>query len=471
MRLALLALLLVAAAAAALRLRAGPPPLDLAYEVDLAGAGAGRLDVTLRVGGRPPRALRLVRPGGLFHDAAGGSALAPLAAWSLTRDGGRGGPLELAPDGRAWSLRGADARGAVVQYRVALPADGRPGDDIRAHLTARSGGGFRAAGFHLFLVPESARVGALTVRFAGAPAGPGARLAAPWPAAGAPDGIVYAPRDLRDLTDAVVAWGDLRLHEQEVGGCALRLAVRGEWAFADAELARLLARLGRAEVEFFGGPPHASMLVLVDRNPLAGGDFPYYGLHVGHSVLLLLDPDLGWTDLEDKAASVAAHEMFHGWLGEEIRQEGGDLNWFVEGVTSWCTARVLVESGVWTAARAEEVVGGRVDQHYAGSPLRGRESIAAAARGLLRDGETTRYAYAGGTLAAWQLDAWLSAQTGRRHPLDDVLRDLFARRADGPLTRMRLEAALRRAGGRGAGGWLERHVYGTEPLPRPVPMF
>ncbi len=468
---ALVALGLIALAAVWGRQRVRAPT-ELAYAVELEGAARGQVDVTLQARGPLPRRLRLEQPGGLFHDPRGGATVTPLAAWNLSGDGRRGAPLVLRPEGRAWTLIDAGPHGAVVQYRLTLPHGGAADADIRAHLSRCSGTGARVAGFHVFLLPEALPVGAISVRFVGAPGGGAARLAVPWPGAGSPDGIVYAPRDVRDLTDALVAWDDLRLHEQDIGGCTVRLGVRGTWAFADRELARLLLRLGEAEIAFFGSPPHRSMLILVDSNPLRGGTgFEYYGLHVGHSVLLLLDPALGWNDLADKVASVAAHEMFHGWLGEEICPQSSDLNWFIEGATSWYTARLLVDSGVWTARRAEEVVMGRIAQHYAHSPLRGRVSIAEAARGMLRDGETTRFAYAGGTLAAERLDAWLAERSGRTHPLDAVLRDLFARRGEGPLTRERLERALRRAQGADAHAWLDRHVYGIEPLPCPAAMF
>ncbi|MHB8077817.1 MAG: M1 family aminopeptidase [Candidatus Krumholzibacteriia bacterium] len=446
-------------------------PFDLDYAVDLSGAAQGRLDVTLRATGRPPGTLRLALPTGLFLDAPGGVVVTPLAAWNFTLDGERGAPLPIRPQGRGWAVDGM-AQGGALQYRVTLPPPDAANPDLRAHLSVRSGEGLRVAGFHLFLVPDDARIHALTVRFIGGPAAAPDRLATPWPAAGTPDGIVHTPTDLRDLGDALVAWGEPRLREQEVAGCAVRLAVRGDWAFPDTALERLVARIGAAEIAFFGTPPHPSMLLLVDANRLpAAAGFPYCGLHVGHSLLLLLDPSAGGNDLEDKAASLIAHEMFHGWLGEEIRQQGTEMNWFVEGATSWYAARLLVAADIWTTARAREVVGGRVDAHYVNSPLRGRLTLAAAARGLLRDGETTRFAYAGGALAAQQLDAWLAGRTGRAHPLDAVLRDLYARRAAGPLTRATLEGSVRRLCRVDCHGWLEAHVYGNEPLPPPATMF
>jgi len=493
----------------------GERPLDLAYTVDVAEAAAGRLTVTLALGGTVPRTVALGRPAGLCGGAAGRPPVTELAAWNHTQDGGRGAPLPWRADGDRWLVDASSAGGAAgpaaalpwggpaagdaggdgdvrgaggernaalarpaasVRYTVTLPPPPAGGADIRGHISVAVPGGWRAGAFHLFLVPEGTATRAVAVRFVDAsrPGGAGAgRLAAPWPAGGTADGVIYRPAGLDDLANALVAGGDLRLREEDAGGCTLRIALRGAWDFPDAELGRLLRRLAAAEVAFFGGAPRPSALILVEPNPLpAAAGFDDLGLHAGSSVLLLLEPRTAWSDLADKTASVAAHELFHGWLGEAIRPAGSDLAWFVEGATAWYTARLLVETGIWTADRAEGVVGARIDQHYARSALLGRETVAGAAADLLRDGQTTRFAYAGGCLAAASLDAWLAGEgAGTRHPLDAVLRDLYARRAEGPLDRAALEAALRRAAGRDGGPWLDRFVYGKEALRRPVPMF
>lgn len=450
-------------------IRRAHEPMHLDYTVDLENAGEGRLAVTLRLTGTLPPTVVLGLPAGLFHDPGAGVTVTTPRAWRLDAGGGRGTQLPVQPRGRAWGV-GGGRRPTEVAYAVELRrADAAPGADIRHHLSTAGAGWVRVAGFHLFLAPQGAHVGRVTVRFQ---AGAGGRLAAPWPAAGSPEGIVHRPAGREELANALIAWGDWRLHERAAGGCVVRVGVRGTWDFSDDEIVRLLLRLAEAEIAFFGEAPRPSVLLLVDANPLPqGAGFEYYGLHVGQSVLLLLDPGATWTDLPDKAASVAAHELFHGWLGEAIRQEQLEMNWFVEGATSWYTARLLVETGIWTARRAEEVVGGRIDAHYLGSPLLGRMTVAEAGRGFLRDPETTRFAYAGGTLAARALDAWLAERGGGPHPLDDVLRLLYARRDRQRLTRDSLEAAIRETCGSDASGWLQRHVYGSETLPRPAALF
>jgi predicted metalloprotease with PDZ domain len=374
--------------------------------------------------------------------------------------------------------------------------------------------GLRIAGAQLFAVPTTAEVAAVRVQFLG---GWDGHLAVPWaaepsprdaagvsapdylpaanPAGGGatageassldlagladPDTVqpaplvpVYRPQGLRDLWNGFLAWGDLRVSEVPVAGCPVRLAVSGDWLFEDDDLRWLLSRIAHAELDFFGSAPQPSILCLVAANPVSAADgFEYYGVHAGHSLLLFLDPRTSWADLGEKAASVAAHEMFHGWLGEAIRQEDPGLIWFVEGVTTWCTPRLLEAAGIWTRERSEQVLGGRIERDYFGSELLGRTSLASAAAEVMVDGATTRFAYAGGSLAAAALDAWLARTTGSAHPLDDVLRLLYERREEGVLTRPALEAAVRAVAGDDCAPWLDAYVYGKETLPHLDSLF
>jgi predicted metalloprotease with PDZ domain len=487
-------------------------PLHLDYEVDLQGARQGRLTVLLRLEGDLPAPLALAfpaRPDPGYEMAA----VTLLSAGHPGPDGDPGRPVAPERSGQGWILHPLGASVLEVAYQVELTAASSLEEDIRRHVNVVDSSGFRISGAQLFAVPAAGEVATVRVQFVG---GWDGRLAVPWPvepsprdAAGvsAPDYLpaaspggaasggetsrldlaglappdtvqpaplapVYRPQDLRDLWNGFVAWGDLRVSEVPVAGCPVRLAVSGDWLFGDDDLGWLLSRIARAELEFFGSAPQPSILCLVATNPVdAAEGFDYYGVHAGHSLLLFLDSRTSWAELGEKAASVAAHEMFHGWLGEAIQQEDPSLIWFVEGVTTWCTPRMLEAAGIWTRARSEEVLGGRIERDYFGSELLGKVSLAAAAAEVMVDGVTTRFAYAGGSLAAAALDAWLAGTTGSRHPLDDVMRHLYAHREEGPLTRPALEAAVRAVGGGDCAPWLDAYVYGKETLPRLDSLF
>jgi len=470
-----------------------PGPVSLSYEVSLAGAGQGKLTVYLTLHGKLPRGLRLITPAGLAPGAAGGATsgvTTTLLSASHPLGDGRAGPeLPVEQTNEAWVLRHAGQRETRLVYQVTLDQASALDQDIRNHLSAAAAGGVRIAGFHSFLLPERILIEDLSVRFRQTTGG---RLAAPWPTGPATAGLpalrtagllpgnrsirdphqVFLPADLRDLGNSLIAWGDLRPLEREVEGCSLRLAMSDRWLFADTDLMHLLTRIAAAEISFFGSAPHPAILVLVAPNPvLAREGFDYYGVHLGQSVLLFLAPETTFADLSEQAASVAAHEMFHGWLGEAIRQEDPAMLWFVEGATTWYAARFLAEAGIWSPRRAAAVLRDRIERDYHTSRLLHAESIAAAAAGVMRDGDNTRFAYAGGCLAAAALDRRLAGTDPARHPLDDILRRLYERRSAEALSRRDLEAAVLAVTGIDCAAWLDRHVYGKEPLPPLDPMF
>ncbi len=466
-------------------------PLILDYAVSLAEVDRGQLTIVLTLQGELPDPARLVLPycGALPADngvSLGVPSLLVREATGLRTDGGPGRTLSLTRDTEGWLLHPRGDERTRLVYLVDLNRTSRLEEDIRLHLTVPSPDGFRAAGYHIFLVPDWVDSCRVSVRFGGTTAG---TLAVPWPGEESIPGrlpadsgtdigeqslgrIIYRPSDLRDLYNSLLAWGDLRVLVQEVAGCTLRLGIRETWLFEDADLAELLRRITAAEIAFFGSAPQATILCLVGPNPIqARESFDYYGVHVGHSLQLFLDPLMTYADLTERAANVAAHEMFHGWLGEAIQAEDPQMAWFVEGVTTWYAPRVLKESGIWAPCRAENVVGERIAQHYYGSPLLGRMTIAEAAADIMRDGETTRFAYAGGALAAANLDRWLASISGTVRPLDEVLRYLYAHRGQAPLSRHDLSAAIRGVTGVECAAWLDHYVYGKETLPHLETLF
>lgn len=469
----------------------GSHRLDLDYTIALSEVTQGHLAITLLMSGSLPEPCRLVlplrdTPLDLESSGPGAPTLLVQEASHLRRDGSVSHTLSLTQDGNGWLLhhRGGDL--TRMSYLVDLPRTSSLVEDIRLHLTGPLNDGFQAAGYHLFLVPDRCDSCQVSVRFRDAKGG---QLAVPWRrhralASGAVSGnvgnippndsqdTVFYPSDLRDLYASLLAWGDLRLLTREVSGCTLRLGVGSSWLFSDHDLARLMERIAGAEIEFFGSAPHPVILCLIAPNPIRAREgFEYYGVHVGHSLQLFLDPETTYADLTERAANVAAHEMFHGWLGEAIMQDDTQMLWFVEGVTTWFATRFLQETGLWNSWRAENVVGERIDQNYYDNPLLGEMSVAEAAAGIMSNATTTRFAYAGGALAAANLDRWLATTSGAIRPLDEVLQHLYQHRDGTPLTRGDLVTAVGAVTGADCNEWLDLYVYGKETLPRLETLF
>ncbi len=179
----------------------------------------------------------------------------------------------------------------------------------------------------------------------------------------------------------------------------------------------------------------------------------------------MVDPDVTWGELEDRAASVISHEMFHGWLGEAIPQSDPATLWFTEGATTWFAARMLTAAGVWTPDHTRAVLEARLDRDYRANPLLGTVSVADAAAEVMAGADQVRFAYAGGMAACAALDQWLGERSGLDHPLDQVLRRLYDTRDGHDLSRASLQEAVHAVTGVDCAAWLDDHVYGKTALP------
>jgi hypothetical protein len=492
----------------------GPPHANLVYEIDLAEAPAGIVVVKLEARGDLPRRLHLTFPPGVFNDTANGVTPHTPTASELGEDGGhlRSLALERGEDG--WEVATAGVQRASFTYRVDLTRTSGQEEDIRRYISTPVAGGVRAAGYELFLAPRGLEVGTITVTIwnpgdlpvlvpwppltstprvpgdagsaadsvaaahlgagqgyepAGglppvAPRDPGLglqRRTAPFP-----PGRNYRPRDLRDLHNSLLVCGDIRTATTEVRDCTIQYATDREWTFDDETALDLVRRIARTEIAFFGSAPTTPITVLLAANEVTAAEgFDAYGVHTGSSILVLIDPAATWGEIEEQAASVIAHEMFHGWLGEAVPQSDPTMLWFTEGATTWFAARMLTAAGIWSPHHARSVLSARIERDYRGSPLLGETAVADAAAEVMAEARQVRFAYAGGVAACMALDDWLAVRSGISRPLDAVLRRLYDTRDGRALTRESLQDAVLAVTGVNCAWWLDEHVYGKTALP------
>jgi len=508
--LALASLLLAAVLTGGWQVLREPVPLNLDYEIDLTDAPQGSLSLRLVLAGDLPRHLDLVFPPGVFGNHENGVDANTPTAFAVDEQGRRGRSLALEQTADGWRVTTDGVDRAGFGYRVDLS---RPDDnehDIRHFISNPVNGGVRVAGFEIFLVPIGRPVGDITVALrnpydlsvltpwpplvreprrpavtadslglahlgnggsylpADAPAG---RPAAPRPTLPAvPESSrFFHPRDLADLNNALLVCGDLRTASTRARDCDIRFATDRRWLFADDEALDLIRRIARTELGFFGSAPSPRITVLLAANEVSTPErFDTYGVHTGSSVLVMIDPRTTWGELEEQAAGVIAHEMFHGWLGEAIPQEDPAMLWFTEGATTWYAARMLTAAGVWSPGHARRVLTQRLERDYLHSTLLGRRAVADAATAVMsEDAAEISFAYAGGVAVCAALDAWLARHAGLERPLDGVLRHLYAHRDGRPLSRESLEAAIYEVTGVDCADWLDRYAYGKTALPLP----
>ncbi len=491
-------------------------PVRLTYEVDLEEAPRGTLTITMIAEGKLPPAMDLEFPPGIFGDGTNGVTVSAPSAHAITPAGEQGQHLIIDQIPGGWRLQTGGVGRAGFIYRVDLARSGSLETDIRRHISTPVNGGVRAAGFEVFLEPVGVPVSELTVtvhnpgrlpvlvpwpalvrgdqvRDTGpqpdlppaqeahlgfgegylpaleAPGGGGAgqqpRDRAP-AAATVPTNLFYHPRDLADLNNSLLICGDIRTLTDQARDCVIQYATDRSWYFDDRRVLDLVRKIARTEIGFFGSAPTDQITVLLAANEVNSPEgFDVYGVHTGSSVLVMVDPETTWGMLVDEAASVIAHEMFHGWLGEAIAQKDPATLWFTEGATSWYAARMLTAAGVWEPAHSRSVLAARLERDYARNALLGKIPVAEAAAQVMGSREVVRFAYAGGTAACMSLDEYLAARSGQRAPLDLVLRHLFDTRDGRGLTRAKLEEACLAVTGVDIGVWLDTYVYGLEPVP------
>jgi hypothetical protein len=158
--------------------------------------------------------------------------------------------------------------------------------------------------------------------------------------------------------------------------------------------------------------------------------------------------------------STVAHEMIHGWAGSF--QGAGP--WASEGLATYFTANLQRRLGL-QPIKAFVAELNRLSEQYNGNPYRNATSdVARAAFWADKNGELLTYVR--GSLYFFTLDAAIREASGGERSLDDVLLELFARRADGETVTVRtFTNALAKELGPGVAAQLDSVVVrGTKTL-------
>ena len=462
-RLALIVLALVAGTGVgvwrSVEARRPGPPTDFSYSVRVLDASQARLEVLLSLDDLKPGVLEL----GFSANAVAASA--PASKFRVREALGPDGSaslIEKQPDG--WTIpHGAGS--LSIRYEVSLTA-GRGGQAFAEEaLSAMDPTGGRILGSDLFLFPLDV---------------PPRTVSVDWDL---PDGWTMenpyrisptqtAPPNLRSLYATVTAVGQHRVIRRRIDGYEIEIAIRGEFLFGDDALATNILDIVEYEVDFFGRAPDRNYLFIVEPHPHSSDpqQLHYFGLHFNASMILLLDPRSARHRLEKEPAALCAHEFLHSWIGELVRQEGYDMNWFVEGVATLYADRALLATrkldyGTWT-----ERMRASWARHWRDSELRQTTSLARAGEIVLQNAEYTRLLYTGGPLLALALDLEIQARTDNYRSLDDLLRALTDRAFADPrfrLTRTTLIRELQTLTDTDFTDWLDRHAWGTSDLPLP----
>ncbi len=221
------------------------------------------------------------------------------------------------------------------------------------------------------------------------------------------DGGVVDPR-----RGVLIGGRDLRI----IRAGPVRLALRGTFAFTDADLAASLDTILRAERGFFGDALTTPFLVTAQSLKIEdGGTFSGTGKH--QAFAMAVTPDMTLDDIR----VLLAHEIFHAWNPSRLGQAMGPGGyWFSEGFTDFYARRLLARERLITP-QAFVAVWNTTLKAYDVSPVREMPGDEAAAK-FWTDPDADQLAYQRGALLAaiWDqrlrasgasLDAVLRAQT------------------------------------------------------------
>ncbi len=241
-------------------------------------------------------------------------------------------------------------------------------------------------------------------------------------------------------------------------GASPALDLRADMAWA--------ARAYKALSTFFGDTarrPYRFFLRVLPESTTSGGT-------AGNRTLMLqvpVRPRHSTSGGDGDLRSIVAHEMIHGWAGSF--QGAGP--WASEGLATYFTANLQRRLGLRPlAAFVAEL--NRLSRQYHGNPYRNATNDATRAA-FWADTNGELLPYARGSLYFFALDAAIRQASGNARSLDDILLELFARRADGETVSVRTFInALAKELGRGVAAELDSVVIrGTKTVFVPPDAF
>ena len=226
------------------------------------------------------------------------------------------------------------------------------------------------------------------------------------------------------------------------------------------------AKAYKALSTFFGDTaqrPYRFFLRVLPESTTSGGT-------AGNRSLMLqvpVRPRHSTSGGDGELRSIVAHEMIHGWAGSF--QGAGP--WASEGLATYFTANLQRRLGLQPIKTFVAELN-RLSRQYNGNPYRNATNDAVgAAFSADKNGELLPYVR--GSLYLFALDAAIRQTSGNARSLDDVLLELFARRAEGETISVRsFINALAKELGRGVGPELDSVVVrGTKTVFVPPDAF
>lgn len=216
---------------------------------------------------------------------------------------------------------------------------------------------------------------------------------------------------------------DWRERVERVGPMDLTFVTAGDWAFTDQDAAGMAASILKDHTEMVGGAPRGRVMLMLSPFSQPVGAARWSAETRGATVMLLMGRSPSRTAALAQLGGPLAHELFHLWVPNGLALDG-DYDWFYEGFTNYQAVRSGMRLHLLTFEDYLNTVGRSFDAYRSAT---GRDQISLIDASQRRWTTETALIYHKGMLVAFLYDLTLRQQTGGRHSLDDVYRELFRR--------------------------------------------
>ncbi len=223
--------------------------------------------------------------------------------------------------------------------------------------------------------------------------------------------------------------GAVRLHERDLAGKKLLMALTGTLRFTDDDFVDLATQIIRDERAFFADSGDDLFVLTLALDPSNANRNSLGGTGLTRSFALCMTPAFTLAPGSDdrfRIAGLLAHEHFHHWNGEIVRgtETEGLGYWFSEGFTDFFTRRLMVRSGTWSIAHWQGEWNHCL-QAFLSNPARNAPA-ARITQEFWSDRNVSDLPYQRGAIVAALLDREIRASSDGARSLDDFMRDVVA---------------------------------------------
>lgn len=233
-----------------------------------------------------------------------------------------------------------------------------------------------------------------------------------------------------ELLNGILVGGDYRLyHQVNDKKQATDFAIRGKWAFKDADMGTLVASVLSQQRKFWDDYSTKRYLITISAGGYENESEQSYtgtGLHNSFAVTAVCNN----TTQVHSLNYLFHHELMHHWIGNQIKN-GVDEElsyWFSEGFTDYFARKNMYESGLITKAEYNALLDSIFAIHY-NNPLAGapNDSI----KPHFWDGSYYgKMPYNRGSIFAYYLDGKILQLSGWKYDLKTVMRIMLSQTAD-----------------------------------------